>query len=110
MVSRDMAASKESHRSFDISFKIHAVQVAEETSKSNASHFITSMLTKVPQNFLRWIVACVLRFCHLSLTIRRIYPSSLSAGSISPINGDMVAIKMLFFLSVSISVGGANTC
>ena len=31
-----MAASKESHRSFDISFKLRAVQVAEETSKSNA--------------------------------------------------------------------------
>ena len=35
-----MAASKESHRSFDISFKLSVVQVAEETSKSNASHFI----------------------------------------------------------------------
>ena len=35
-----MAASKESHQSFDTSFKLHAVQFAEETSKSNASHFI----------------------------------------------------------------------
>ena len=42
MVSRVIitAASKESHRSFDISFKFHAVQVAEDTSKSNALHFI----------------------------------------------------------------------
>ena len=31
-----MAASKESHRNFDISFKLRAVQVAEESSKSNA--------------------------------------------------------------------------
>ena len=38
MVSRVIitVASKESHRSFDMSFKLCAVQVAEETSKSNA--------------------------------------------------------------------------
>ena len=86
-----MAVSKESHRSFDISFKLHAVQVAEETSKSNASHFILPPCFKkcyetfeMERGMCPTILPSLVNdTAYLSYRL----PSSISAGSISPING-----------------------
>ena len=102
VVSRDMAASKESHRSFDIRFKIRTVEVAEETSKCNASHlFYLHALKSATKLFEMDCSMCPTIL--LSLVNNTVYlsyrlPSSLSAGSISPINGDMVASKNAIFL------------
>ena len=97
-----MVASKESHRSF----KHHVVQVAEESSKSNASHFI------LPPYFKKCLETFEIKcgMCPIilpSLVNNKVYIFYLIwqhlSNKWSPYNlVDMVASDNAIFLSVSI--------